>query len=50
MGGPISWEAWARQGSVRLQHLRDIILSGAPQTRSALQQEVTLLLDSMPAS
>ena len=27
MGSPISWEAWARQGSRRLQHLRDIILS-----------------------
>ena len=50
MGRPISWETWARQGTVRLQHLRDIILSGAPLTQPALQQEVTLLLDSMPAS
>ena len=50
MGTPISWEAWARQGRVRLQHLRDIILSGTAQTQPALQQEVTLLLDSMPAS
>ena len=50
MGIPISWEAWARQGRVRLQHLRDIILSGTAQTQPALQQEVTLLLDSMPAS
>ena len=50
MGTPISWEAWARQGRVRLQHLRDIILSGTARTQPALQQEVTLLLDSMPAS
>ena len=50
MGCPISCVAWARQGRVRLQHLRDIILSGAPLTQPALQQEVTLLLDSMPAS
>ena len=50
MGNPIAWEAWARQGRLRLQHLRDIILSGTTQTQPALQQEVTLLLDSMPAS
>ncbi len=50
MGSPISWEAWARQGNVRLQLFRDIILSGAFQTQPALQQEVALLLDSMSAS
>ena len=37
MGSPISWEAWARQGRVRLQHLRDIIISEAPLTQPALQ-------------
>ena len=47
MGSPISWEAWARQGRVKLQHLRDIILS---LMQPALQQEVNVLLDSMPAS
>ena len=50
MGNPLSWEAWARQGRVRLQHLRDLILSGIPHTQPALQQEVALLLDSMPPS
>ena len=50
MGDPISWEAWARQGRVRLQHLRDLILSGAHQTQLALQQKVALLLASMPPS
>ena len=50
MGDPISWEAWARQGRVRLQHLRDLILSGAPQTQLALQEKVALLLASMPPS
>ena len=50
MGGPISWEAWARHGRVRLQHVRDLILSGASQTQPVLQQEISLLLDSMPSS
>ena len=50
MGNPIAWEPWARQGRVRLQHLRDLILSGAPQTQLALQQAIALLLASMPPS
>ena len=50
MGNPISWEAWARHGRVRLQHLRDLIVSGASQTQAALQQEVALLLGIMPSS
>ena len=50
MGNSLCWEAWARQGRVRLQHLRDLILSGLPHTQPALRQEVTLLLDSMPPS
>ena len=50
MGSPISWEAWARHGRVRLQHVRDLILSGASQTQPDLQQEIALLLDSMPSS
>jgi len=50
MGNPIAWEPWARQGRVRLQHLRYLILSGAPQTQLALQQAIALLLASMPPS
>jgi len=46
----IAWDAWARQGRVRLQHLRDLILSGGPQTQPALQQDIALLLASMPPS
>ena len=47
MGSPISWETWARLGSV---HFKQTDSLGPLQTQPALQQEVTLLLDSMPAS
>ena len=50
MGNPRSWEAWDRQGRVRLQHVRVLILSGDIQTQSAPLEEVSLILDSMPAS
>ena len=48
LGQPIAWEHWARQGRTTVQHLRDLLRSGAAQ--AAQQQEMALLLDAMPAA
>ena len=47
LGEPIAWEQWARQGRTTVEHLRDLLRSGAAQP--AQQQEMALLLDAMPA-
>ena len=44
---PRAWEHWARQGRTTVEHLRDLLRSGAAQP--AQQQEMALLLDAMPA-
>ena len=48
LGQPIAWEHWARQGRTTVEHLRDLLRSGAAQP--AQQQEMALLLDAMPAA
>ena len=47
LGEPIAWREWARQGRTTVEHLRDLLRSGAAQP--AQQQEMALLLDAMLA-
>ena len=48
LGQPIAWEHWARQSRTTVEHLQDLLRSGAAQP--AQQQEMALLLDAMPAA
>ena len=47
-GEPAAWEHWARQGLVRVQHLRDFMRSGTASP--AQQQHIQQLLQAMPST
>ena len=46
-GQPFAWEYWARQGLVRISHLRALV-HGPPPQDAALQQGTQILLAALP--